>query len=170
MFRSITLKLKNKALDAYVHRVPGMEMKRISLFLFAFFSLITLASAQERFVTLGTGGGFAGTATIYKITPKGLVFKGSGIGDVEFGLCGKIKKAQARQFIARVNNHTRPAKFNHPGNLYYFITYTEKGIEQTITWGDANYPAPDEIKKLYDEINSSVSEIKYRPINKQSKI
>ena len=150
--------------------VPRMEMKRISLFLFAFLSLITFASAQEKFVTVGSGGGFAGTATVYKVTPKGLVFKGNGIGDIKFDLCGKIKKARAKEIIARVNNHALAGKFNHPGNLYYFITYSENGMEQTITWGDVNHPAPDEIKKLFEEINSSVSEIEYRPINKKSKL
>ncbi len=94
MFRSTTLKLKNKAFLLHMSLVLRVKMKVISLFLFAFFSLITGATAQDTFVSLGSGGGFAGTVTVYKVTPNGLVFKGSGIGDVKFDLCGKIKKAQ----------------------------------------------------------------------------
>lgn len=166
MFRSIPLKLKNKAFRLHIACVPRMEMKGISLFLFAFFSLILHASAQETFVSLGSGGGFAGTATVYKVTPKGLIFKGTGMGDIKFDLCGKIKKARAREIIASVNNHAHSVtEFNHPGNLYYFITYSENQTQQTITWGDVDHPVPDEIKKLYDDIHSTVSEIKYRPIN-----
>ena len=170
MFRSTTLKLKNKVPFLHMHRVLRMEMKIISLFLFTFFGFIAGARAQDTFVSLGSGGGFAGTATVYKLTPNGLVFKGSGIGDIKFDLCGKIKKGKAKKFIARVNDHARAvSQFNYPGNLYYFITYSEKETQQTITWGDADHPVPDEIKKLYEEIYASVSKIQYRPISKQSK-
>ena len=149
--------------------VPRMEMKVITLFLFAFFSL-TGATAQDTFVSLGSGGGFAGTVTVYKVTPNGLVFKGSGIGDINFDLCGKIKKTHAKKIIARVNDQANAVtEFNHPGNLYYFITYSDKQMQETISWGDADHPVPDEIKKLYEDIYASVSEIKYRPISKQSK-
>ena len=145
--------------------VPRMEIKGISLSLFASFCLVFGASAQETFVSLGSGGGFAGSATVYKVTPKGLVFKGSGIGDIKFDLCGKIKRTLAKQIVARASNQSHAvAEFNHPGNLYYFITYSDKEMQQTITWGDADHPAPDEIKELYDEIYSAVSKIKYRPI------
>ncbi len=170
MFRSTTLKLKNKAFLLHMSLVLRVKMKVISLFLFAFFSLITGATAQDTFVSLGSGGGFAGTVTVYKVTPNGLVFKGSGIGDVKFDLCGKIKKAHAKKIIARVNDQAHAVtQFSHPGNLYYFITYSDKEVQETITWGDSDHPVPDQIKKLYDDIHAHVSEIKYRPISKQSK-
>jgi hypothetical protein len=115
MFRSTTLKLKNKAPLLHMHRALRMEMKVISLFLLSFFSFIAGARAQDTFVSLGSGGGFAGTATVYKVTPNGLVFKGSGVGDIKFDLCGKIKKGQAKKIIARVNDHARAvSQFNHP--------------------------------------------------------
>lgn len=165
MFRSTTIKLKNQAAGAFPRLISGMKTRAIFLFCIIFFALISFVSAQDTFVSLGSGGGFAGTATVYKVTPNGLIFKGDGIGDIKYTLCGKIKKGDARKIIARVADKARAtAGFSHPGNLYYFIGYTENEKQQTLTWGDANHPVPDEVKKLYEDVYAIVSEIKYRPI------
>lgn len=142
-----------------IHR---MKIKGISLFLLIFFFLSSITSAQDRFVSIGSGGGFAGTATVYKVTPKGLIFKGDGIGDIKFTLCGKIKKSHAKKIIARVTDQARATtNFSHPGNLYYFIGYTENERQHAITWGDPDHPVPDEIRKLYEDVHAVVREIKY---------
>ncbi|HEY3406106.1 MAG TPA: hypothetical protein VGK59_22120 [Ohtaekwangia sp.] len=121
--------------------------------------------AQEKFISVGSGGGFAGTVTTYKIIPNGKVFKGSGLGDIKFTECGKIKKSAAKKFVSAVADQTRlNTSFSHPGNLYYFIRYTENGKEQTITWGDADHPVPADVKKLYEEIQASVTVIRYKPV------
>ena len=123
------------------------------------------AIAQEKFVSVGSGGGFTGTVTMYKITPAGKVFKGSGVGDIKFTECSKIKKSKAKKFISSGADQTRSTtSFSHPGNLYYFLKYTEDGKEQTITWGDADHPVPDDVKKLYEEIQSSVNALRYKLI------
>lgn len=130
-----------------------------------FFALIFNVSAQNKFVSIGSGGGFAGTATVYKVTPKGLIFKGEGIGDIKFTLCGKIKRGRAKEIISEVIVQTRATKeFRHPGNMYYFIGYTENDNQKTITWGDADHQVPDKIKKLYEDVHASVNNIEYRPI------
>jgi len=137
-------------------------MDRIHLLIAVLISAFS-ATAQDKFITVGSGGGFAGTVTRYKITPAGEVFRGKGLGEIKYTECGKMKKAAVKKWIASVEEKTT-ATFNHPGNLYYFITYTEKGREQTITWGAADHPVPDEIKKLYEEINSRVHAIRYKPV------
>lgn len=140
-------------------------MKRIYFFIITFFTCSFSAVAQDDFVSVGSGGGFAGTATVYKITPRGEVFKGNGVGDIKFTLCGKIKKAKAKQIIASITDQTRSASpFSYPGNLYYFMAYNKNSNEQAITWGDADHPAPEHIKKLYEEVQASVTAVKYKPI------
>jgi hypothetical protein len=162
MFRSTTKKFKNQAQSLVVHLIQRMEIKGISLFLLTFFFLISITSAQDTFVSIGSGGGFTGTATVYKVTPKGLIFKGDGIGDIKFTLCGKIKKSRAKDIIARVTDQTRATtEFSHPGNIYYFIGYTENEKQRAITWGNPDHPVPDEIRKLYEDVHAIVSEIKY---------
>ena len=135
-----------------------------------FFTLITFVCsfatlAQHKFITLGSGGGFAGTTTVYKVTPKGKVFKGAGIGDVEFSMCGKIRKNKAKQIVKRVADEVTESSFDHPGNLFYFIAYTEDNNERTFKWGDADHPVREDVKKLYDEVLASINGIRFKPIN-----
>lgn len=123
------------------------------------------AGAQSKFVSIGSGGGFAGTVTAFKITPDGKVFKGKGVGDITFTECSKLKKSKAKRIVAKAGDQApSSSSFHHPGNLYYYITYTGNGKEQTVTWGDADHPVPEHIKKLYDEIQTSVSALKYKPV------
>ena len=140
-------------------------MRKIYLFtLITFVSSLT-AAAQDKFITLGSGGGFTGNTTMYKVTPEGKVFKGTGIGDVQFSLCGKIKKATAKQMMTRVADQVNAAtSFNHPGNLFYFISYTEGNNVRTIKWGDAEHPIQEDVKKLYEETLASVNGISFKPI------
>jgi hypothetical protein len=140
-------------------------MKKAFLFAIVCCLCSISAFAQDTFVSLGSGGGFAGTATVYKVTPNGLVFKGDGVGDIKFTLCGKIKRSRAKQIIAEVNQQTQSlTEFSHPGNLYYFIALTDHEDKKTITWGDADHPVPAEIKKLYEEVHASVSALEYKPM------
>lgn len=120
---------------------------------------------QEKFITTGSGGGFAGTVTAYKISGNGEVFRGSGVGEITYTPCGKIRKTEAKKLIKIVADKALSSQpFSHPGNLYYFLSYTDDDNERTVTWGDANYPLPDDIKKVYDEVNTSISAIRCEPI------
>ena len=122
-------------------------------------------ASQEKFISAGSGGGFAGTVTAYKISRNGDVFKGSGVGEITYLPCGKIKKSVAKRLVKKVADKTLSSQpFTHPGNLYYFLSYTDDGTEQTITWGDANHVLPDDIKKIYDEVNASISAVRCEPI------
>lgn len=140
-------------------------MKGVYFFALAVLICDCRSLAQDKFITVGTGGGFAGTSTVYKVTAKGEVFKGNGVGDIKFTLCGKIKRAKAKEIIAKVTDQARAASpFSHPGNLYYFIASTENGNEQTITWGDVDHPVSEEVKKVYDEVQASVNSVEFKPI------
>lgn len=136
------------------------------LYLFGFLIICSFSSlAQNKFITVGSGGGFTGAVTTYKITPQGKVLKGKGIGEIKFTECGKIKRSVAKKMFTSASG-LMPANnsFNHPGNLYYFLKYTEDGKEQIITWGDAEHPVPDEIKKLYEEIQARINAIRFKPL------
>jgi hypothetical protein len=140
-------------------------MKGVYFFALAVLICDCSSLAQDKFITVGTGGGFAGTSTVYKVTAKGEVFKGNGVGDIKFTLCGKIKRAKAKEIIAKVTDQARAASpFSHPGNLYYFIASTENGNEQTVTWGDVDHPVSEEVKKVYDEVQASVNSVEFKPI------
>ena len=140
-------------------------MKHVYALLILTFFIYTVSYAQDKFITVGSGGGFAGTATVYKITASGKVFKGNGVGEIKYTECAKIKKAMAKKYIQTVSELTQSGSpFSHPGNMYYFINYTDTNGEHKATWGDAQYPVADSIQKLYQEINSTIGSARFKPI------
>src|SRR6187549_2787804 len=105
-------------------------MKYTSVLVVLALLLSIVSRAQDKFITVGSGGGFAGTATAYKITSKGKVFKGKGLGEITYTECAKIKRAKAKKYILQVSEQTQSnSQFNYPGNLYHFINYTENASE-----------------------------------------
>jgi hypothetical protein len=141
-------------------------MHRFSLATLLFLFVSSTVFAQDQFFSIGSGGGFTGTASVFKVTPSGKVFKGDGIGEVQFTECGKIKKAKAKQMLKRISDVTQSTtSFNHPGNLFYFISYTEDNNKRTITWGDVDHPIQEDVKKLYEEVLANVSAVSYKPIH-----
>lgn len=137
------------------------------LFLTLLFFVFIFASVfgQEKHITLGSGGGVTGSATVFKITSSGKVFKGSGLGEIKYTECAKIRKAQARRFISSATQALNSAgDFSHPGNMYYFLTASEGDQPKKITWGDTSHPVNDDIRKLYTEIQTIVSTLKYKPL------
>ncbi|RAW00615.1 hypothetical protein [Pseudochryseolinea flava] len=124
-------------------------------------------NAQDDAVVVGSGGGFTGAVTAYKITSKGKVFKGNGVTDIEYTACAKIKKSKAKKIIRSVHQQVDAIKsFNHPGNMYTFIAIESKGEQTRLTWGDNKIPAPENLKNLYADIMNSVGSLRYKTIKK----
>jgi hypothetical protein len=134
--------------------------------LLAFLCFHTWSGAQDQpSFLIGKGGGITGMATVYRVTSSGKIFKGQGIGDIKYTECGKVKRAHAKRMISEVATAVDATSFDHPGNIYYFITLKAVEGEKKITWGDAAHEVPRPVKELYDEMVKALSSIKYRPID-----
>jgi hypothetical protein len=139
-------------------------MRNVFLAFSILFFTIT-SYAQESFVTAGSGGGFSGIANVYKISSDGKVWKGKGTANIEFTECSKIKKKKAQTYIERVAREVKAlGESKHPGNMYYFLSVSENGNETRVTWGDPQQPAPESVKKTYQEIIDAISALKYKPV------
>jgi hypothetical protein len=135
------------------------------IFIFIFLFVSTAVSAQEKYIAIGSGGGVTGSATVFKITPDGKVYKGHGLGEIKYTECSKLKKSRTKKIFTKASQHVKAAgEFNHPGNMYYFVTLSEGNKPQRITWGDAGHPVNEDLKNLYTEIQTTVSALKYKPV------
>jgi hypothetical protein len=133
--------------------------------LFIFFFSSTAVSAQEKYLAIGSGGGVTGSATVYKILPGGKVYKGNGLGEIKYTECSKIKKSRAKKIFSQASQLVKATEeFNHPGNMYYFVTLSEGDKPQRITWGETGHPVNEGLKNLYTEIQTTVSALKYKPV------
>jgi hypothetical protein len=121
--------------------------------------------AQNDFSTIGSGGGIAGTATVYKIYLDGKVLKGKGLGEITYSEQSKIGRSTIKKFFKKVKaNVITIQNFNHPGNLYYFISLSDKGNVSKITWGDEEHAVPKEVETLYQEMILKLTSLKFVPI------
>ena len=134
-----------------------------SLQLSLFWSLCVLSSfGQENYLLVGSGGGVAGTATVYKIDETGTVRKGQGLGEIAYTEESKLKKCAAKRYFKRAKSVLKSSPdFIHPGNMYSSLALYEGGKESRITWGHNEYPAPEEAKKLFNKITAAVSRLTF---------
>src|SRR5262245_5906409 len=132
-------------------------------FLLALLCLVcSHANSQDKpSILLGSGGGITGMSTVYRVTQAGEVFKGQGIGEINYTECAPIKRAKAKELIAKVTTAVSSPEFEHPGNMYQFLSLKETDGEKKITWGDTNHPVPDNIKALYDEIQTAIADLTF---------
>ena len=136
------------------------------LFTCLFFPILQIAAAQDNFLVVTNGGGVTGSATVYKIGMDGKVWKGKGLGEVNYNEQSKVKKSIAKKCYRKAKTavETFP-DFNHPGNIYYSIATLENGKEKKITWGDPQTPDPDLAKKLYQEITAILTGLTFTTNN-----
>jgi hypothetical protein len=120
--------------------------------------------AQDALV-VGSGGGITGQAAAYKVLADGKVYKGKGVADIQYPECAKIRKSKAKKLLKRAGRvQSTAGALNAPGNLYYFLAIQQDGKENRITWGAADQPAPEAVKVLYQDVQSMVTGLKYKPI------
>jgi len=136
----------------------------------AFFVILILflshgTCAQNQAIVIGGGGGFSGAVTAYKITPKGEVLKGTGVAEIKYTDCAKIKKSKAKKMIDDAKREAASIKeFNHPGNMYSFLAIEQETEQTRLTWGDSQTPAPEGIRQLHADILKTVGTLRFKPI------
>jgi hypothetical protein len=134
-----------------------------SLHIGMFWSFCVLSGyAQESYLLVSSGGGVAGTATVYKIDKAGNVMKGQGLGEIEYTEESKLKKCAAKRYFKHAKAVLKSSPdFIHPGNMYSSLALYEEGKESRITWGHPEFVAPEDAKKLYSKISTAVSRLTF---------
>jgi len=136
-----------------------MKFLQTGLLVSLFFQI---SYGQESYLLVGSGGGVAGTATVYKITRDGKVLKGKGLDEIAYTEEGKLKKCATKKYFKRAKAALKSSPgFIHPGNLYSSLTLYDEGHEDKMTWGDAAHPAPEDAKKLHQKIHEAMARLTF---------
>jgi hypothetical protein len=107
-------------------------------------------------ISFGSGGGFTGAVTKYQINSKGEVVEIKTLEKTSHQL-KKINKNELKTINKKINKLSgEQLKFNHPGNLYYFIEFEKDKKKINITWGDPAFNEPKEVKELYEYLNTLI--------------
>ena len=140
-------------------------MKSLCVLFLLFAGLLAAHAQQGDALIAGSGGGFTGMVTAYKIFTDGKVYMGRGVAEIRYTECAKIRKAKAKKLLRRATQTLKDiAELNAPGNQYYFLATILQGKETKATWGAADGPAPAPLKDLYQEVQEMAASLTYRPI------
>lgn len=97
----------------------------------------------------GSGGGFAGAFTSYLLLENGQFFRKDGLNGT-FEPLDKVKKTEAKALFQQWETaQLAKQDFDHPGNLYHFVTMMTKDTTYHLSWGAMDYPASDAMKSFY---------------------
>ncbi len=110
-------------------------------------------------LTIGNGGGFTGEVTAYHILGNGDVLKTSTLGGRDTTFLKTLSPEELRQIHNQSENlKLKSTKFNHPGNMYYFVNLTDPQHTHRITWGHHTHKIPEPIRNFYKKTLDLVSE------------
>ena len=123
----------------------------------------SVTTAQESYLMIGQGGGITGEITAYKIYQNGKVLKGSGRADINYSFIARIKRHQAKEYFAEAED-CHSETFSRPGNMYYFLYYSQQGKEIRYTWGETGFSTPDNILTLYRDVIKQVSRLNFKTL------
>ncbi|MBN2610212.1 MAG: hypothetical protein JXB00_01510 [Bacteroidales bacterium] len=124
---------------------------------------LTFCDARETYIVFGSGGGFTGQVTAFKLYKNGKILKGTGKAEVTYHEYAKLKKSVAKNVFNELNNENF-VSFREPGNMYYFISYTYKKKEVNYTWGASSFDPPELLQGIFHRLMSEVSALKFRKI------
>ena len=108
---------------------------------------------NETYILFGTGGGFTGKVTSYKLYESGQIKKQSGI-KTAFNSLTTVEEKTSKQIFKSIDQldlKSRP--INDPGNLYYFMELNEKGEKTKFIWGGIKEEPDDAIRAFYNLLN-----------------
>lgn len=131
---------------------------------FCFFILILFANCNTskytpdtfpiKQIIFGDGGGFAGIETSYTLLENGQLFrttdKVKGQEELEH-----IKKKSAIDFFEKLDAlRLHKLDIEHPGNLYYFLRFTNEELDHKIIWGAGDYNIRKDIIDFYKSLKA----------------
>jgi len=101
-------------------------------------------------ITAGTSGGVTGMMKEYVIFDNGQLFVSKGLKG-EWKALLKLKKSQTREIFSRAEElDLINVKFNHPGNMTYYLVLKQPSRTSEIKWGESGVTPPEEVLSFYE--------------------
>jgi hypothetical protein len=104
---------------------------------------------SEKAIVFGNGGGFTGQVVEYVLDGNGTFLKNDKLKS-EITVLPTLKPSQTKKLFKQLQTmQFDTINFNHPGNMYYFLRYSQSDKTHEVVWGDPNYTLPGEVQQFY---------------------
>ncbi len=105
-------------------------------------------------IVVGTSGGVTGMMKEYILFDNSQLFLSKGIKG-EWRELTTLKKATTRQIFKKAADlGLSTLKFNHPGNMTYYLIMKQPPRSNEIRWGESGILPPDGVSAFYDYLTS----------------
>ncbi|MBK9338149.1 MAG: hypothetical protein IPM98_17025 [Lewinellaceae bacterium] len=112
----------------------------------------TADNLPDEHLRFGNGGGFTGVETTFTLLENGQLFKSTSAMPQAVALKNCNRKTADNLLDTAEDLGLLKLDFDHPGNIYKFIEFTDDGQTRRITWGDPAHPVDEKIKGLYEQL------------------
>jgi len=101
-------------------------------------------------IKAGTSGGVTGMIKEYVVFDNGQLFVSNGLKE-EWKALPKLKRSLTREIFSRAEESDLiNVRFNHPGNMTYYLVMKQPPRIREIKWGETGVSPPAEVKAFYD--------------------
>lgn len=112
--------------------------------------------ANSLFFIIGSGGGFTGKYNQFKVYDTGKVKKLNEATET-YETYTEIEKELITDYFTELEAlNISERKFDHPGNMTFFIQVMLENELHTIKWGDIKYPINNAIELYYEKVMTEI--------------
>lgn len=144
-----------------------MLLLRYSIILSTALTLFACSSSRETTIIVesdyfifGSGGGFTGKYMEYKIYDSGM------IDEMDFKkeawvAYAEVDPSEVQPFFTDlVELDLLTFKYDHPGNLTWYIEVHDEGTTNRVKWGENNSTVKPELEAFFKKVNDYVLDLK----------
>lgn len=103
-------------------------------------------------LVIGSSGGVTGMIREYALLDNGDLFVSKGL-EGEWKFLRKLKHSLVKPLFEEAESLALMSyRFNHPGNMTYYIVYKADKRKNTIKWGETGTEIRPEVKQFYDKL------------------
>ena len=109
---------------------------------------------KERQLAVGSSGGVTGMLKEYVLLDNGQLFLSKGLNG-EWKEMAELKKSKTKEIFTKAGElKIASLKFNHPGNMTYYLILKQPPRSNEVKWGETGVVPPDGISAFYDYLLS----------------
>ena len=111
---------------------------------------------KNLFFIIGSGGGFTGKYTHFKVYNSGKVEKLNDATETYEAYTEIEEELIAVYFTELEALNISERKHDHPGNMTFFIQVMEDNELHTIKWGEIKYPVNNAIELFFEKVMTEI--------------
>jgi hypothetical protein len=105
-------------------------------------------------IIAGSSGGVTGVMKEYVLLDNGQLFLGKGISG-DWRELKKLKHSTTKDIFEKAESlGIRGMKYNHPGNMTYYLILKDPSRTYQVKWGETGVAPPDGIAEFYNYLLS----------------